>query len=538
MSNARHPPERPPAAVQSGEGTITGTGFAALVEASDPQALLRFQARILQQLGDLVVICDLQGRVLYWNDGAARIFGYAAEELLGEHPDFLYPTKGDARWQEDLQEILGGGMRRTAWEGRRKDGRPVFLDVDAKLIRDDRDRPVALCAVAKDVTDRVRVEEQLRQAQKMEAVGRLAGGVAHDFNNVLTVISCHTALLLNELEPGSSLREDLEAIRGASDRAATLTRQLLAFSRKLVLQPVVLNLNAVLTELAEMLRRVLGEDIDLRLGLDPALGQVKVDRHELEHAIWQLAANSRDAMPRGGHMIIETANVELAGEHIHGSAESPSGPHVLLAVSDSGCGMDAATRARVFEPFYTTKGLGQGSGLGLASVYGIVKQSGGHISVFSEPGQGSTFKIYLPRVEEAAKVTSAPGVLGEVIPGWETVLLVEDEPLVRDLARRILRQYGYTVLEARTPQEALQLFSSYAPSIRLLVTDVLLPDLRGNELARRMTTLQPSLKVLYISGYADAGQSDPDIDPQNVRFLSKPFTPQALARKVRDTLDH
>ena len=380
-------------------------------------------------------------------------------------------------------------------------------------------------------------QEQLTQARKMEAVGRLAGGIAHDFNNLLTVMIGRSQLVLRRLGAQDPVRADIELMEQTADRAADLTRQLLAFSRKQVLQPAVLDLSAVVANMAEMLRRLIGEDIALVTALDPALGHVKADPGQIEQIVMNLAANARDAMSKGGRLTLETANAELDAAYARRHVDVHPGPHVMLAVSDTGVGMTPETQAHIFEPFFTTKGPGHGTGLGLATVYGIVKQSDGHIWVYSEPGRGTTFKIYLPRVEEAVDPSVARPRLPEPARGHETILLVEDEPAVRDLARDVLRAHGYTVLEARHGREALLISERHSGPIHLMLTDVVMPEMSGRELANRLASLRPTMPVIYMSGYTDAAVVHHGVLDPGTTFLQKPFTPDALARKMRQVLD-
>jgi CheY-like chemotaxis protein len=371
----------------------------------------------------------------------------------------------------------------------------------------------------------------------MEAVGRLAGGIAHDFNNLLTAVAGYSELLLRELPPGDPSRESAEEIRQAGNRAAALTQQLLAFSRRQVLEPRVLDLNAVITGMERMLRRVIGEDVELTTALDPELWRTRADPGQIEQAILNLVVNARDAMPRGGRLTLETANVELDEKFAGYYATVHPGPHVMLAVSDTGVGMDADLQARLFEPFFTTKEHGKGTGLGLSTTYGIVKQSGGSIWVYSEPGHGTTFKIYLPRCEEPLEDRTAPPPARDAAPGTEFVLLVEDEPEVRRLVEKLLRLKGYRVLSAASPAEAIAISKRHEAPIELLLTDVIMPGMNGRELSRVLAASRPRMRVLYMSGYTDAAMSQQGILPQGTAFLSKPFTPEALARKVREVLD-
>jgi CheY-like chemotaxis protein len=372
----------------------------------------------------------------------------------------------------------------------------------------------------------------------MEAVGRLAGGVAHDFNNILTVIQGYTGLLLENLEPHDPLRNDIGQIQKSAERAAGLTRQLLAFSRKQFLQPIVLDFNAIVINMNQMLRRLIGEDITLTTLLDPALGRVKADLGLMEQVIMNLAINAREAMPKGGQFTLKTANVELKEGDPCLCHELKPGSYIRVTVADTGHGMDIETSSHIFEPFFTTKE--QGTGLGLATVYGIIHQSGGHITVYSRPGQGASFEVYLPRIEEEEE-PGPPSSLQNVIPpkrGWETILLVEDEGVVRELARRTLLREGYLVLEASHGEEALRVAHEYQASIELLVTDVVMPGgMSGRQLVERLTPLRREMKVLYMSGYTDDAVVRYGVVADGIAFLQKPFTPNGLVDKVREVLD-
>ncbi|HYA95708.1 MAG TPA: PAS domain S-box protein, partial [Terriglobales bacterium] len=380
-------------------------------------------------------------------------------------------------------------------------------------------------------------EKQLWQSQKMEAVGRLAGGVAHDFNNLLTVIKGYTELMLSDLKPSDPLRPEMEEVQKAADRAAALTRQLLAFSRRQVLAPKVVNLNYLVEDMNKLLRRLLGEDIELAIKLADDLGCVKADPGQIEQVIMNLAVNARDAMPKGGKLTLETANLELDEDYSREHVMVRPGPYVMLAIADTGSGMDAETLAHVFEPFFTTKEQGKGTGLGLSTVYGIVKQSGGYIWPYSEPGIGTTFKIYLPVVDEMAEREQARAQLSPGLGGQETILLVEDEEGVRGLTRQLLQRHGYTVLEAEHGQDALLLCERFSGPIHLLLSDVVLAQMSGRELVERLTPLRPEMRVLYMSGYSDEAIVHHGVLKPGTAFLQKPFTTESLMRKVREVID-
>lgn len=379
-------------------------------------------------------------------------------------------------------------------------------------------------------------EEHLRQSQKMEAIGRLAGGIAHDFNNLLTVMMGYSQLLLRKLPHSDPNRQDIEQIRIAGERAASLTRQLLAFSRRQVLQPKILDLNDAVTATSPILQRLMGEDIRLTLALGP-VGSVKADPGQLDQVLMNLAANARDAMPQGGTLTIATADVELDDRYANQHPGAQAGPHVMLAVSDTGCGMDAETLARIYEPFFTTKEQGHGTGLGLSTVYGIVKQSEGSIWASSKPGFGTTFKIYLPRVESCVPALLTVAPFEPKACATETILIVEDEPSVRTLGRTVLEQHGYTVLEASCADEALAVSTQYQRPIHLLVTDVVMPGGSGRKVGEQLAVRRPGLKILYVSGYTNNAITHHGVLDAGLAFLQKPFTPDMLARKVREVLD-
>jgi len=493
---------------------------------------------LVEGVRDVIFALAPDGAIRSLNPAFETITGWSREDWLGKpFEQLVHP--------EDLPlalELFGRviqGERRPASQFRIRTEQGGIRLVEFAATPQLRDaRLVGILGMGRDVTERVQLEQQLRQAQKMEAVGRLAGGIAHDFNNILTAITGYSDLLLEDLAASDPRREDVQEVRKAADRAAGLTRQLLAFSRQQVLQPQVLDLNALVSELEKMLRRLLGEDVELAARLDPALGRVKADPGQLEQVVMNLAVNSRDAMPSGGKLTIETANVLLDEPYARDHYPGRPGPYVLLAVSDNGVGMSDETQAHLFEPFFTTKEKGKGTGLGLATVYGIVKQSGGFIWVYSEVGHGTAFKIYLPRVDQPA--AAAAGGTAPAAPaarGTETVLLAEDEAPVRAVARQVLERQGYTVLEAPSAEAALDVAERYSGPIHLLLTDVVMPGMSGRDLALRLATLRPEARVIYMSGYTDDAITRHGVLEPGLAFVQKPFAPDALARKVRDVLD-
>ena len=413
-----------------------------------------------------------------------------------------------------------------------------YLKTIKRPLVDANGRADQVLVVSTDITERRRLGEQLLQSQKMEAVGQLAGGVAHDFNNLLTVITSYSALLLGDLAEGDPRREDVTEIKQAADRAAGLTRQLLAFSRKQVLQPRMLDLNQVVAGTEKMLRRLIGEDIDLVTVEGSNLGLVHADAGQIEQVIVNLAVNARDAMPGGGRLTIETANVELAADVASRRLDTRAGAYVMLAVTDTGTGIPSDALPHIFEPFFTTKERGKGTGLGLATVHGIVKQSGGDVWLYSEPGQGTTFKVYLPLMEGDASTVAPEGARRAVAPrGTETVLLVEDDAALRQLARRVLEGQGYVVVEATNGRHALEACDGYSGRIDLVLTDVVMPELGGRAVAERLAERWPSVRLLYMSGYTDDDVVRRGVLDTRAAFLQKPFTPEVLARKVREVLD-
>jgi PAS domain S-box-containing protein len=492
---------------------------------------------LIEQAMDIIAVLDREGAIRYASPSVFPLLGYLPEELVGRQMlDLVHADDAGTTLRVFAEGVATGkGGRLLALRVRHKDGSYRILEAIGRYLLED---PVVRGVVinARDVTERWSLERQLLQAQKMEAVGRLAGGIAHDFNNVLTAILGYAALLLDGLPTLSPLRPDLEEIRHAADRAAGLTRQLLAFSRKQVLDLRVLDLNELVTDMDRLLRRLLGEDIDIVTALDPALGAVRADAHQLEQVVVNLAVNARDAMPEGGRLTIETRNAELDESYVREHAPVRPGRYVLLALSDTGTGMTAETMSHMFEPFYTTKEAGKGTGLGLATVYGIVKQSGGYVWSYSELGKGTTFKVYLPRVD--APVDRLP-VRAAARParGSETILVVEDEAALREIIRRVLERQGYTVLEASTADAALKLARDRAGPIHLLLADVVLPGGSGRPLADELVALRADLKVLFMSGYTEDVIVQRGVLAPGTPFINKPFSADSLARKVRDVLD-
>jgi len=485
-----------------------------------------------------IVISNGVGRIEDVNAEALRMFGYAREELVGQMIEILVPRRLQLAHEDhraDYAHDLRTRPMRTGMElfGRRKDGTefPVEIGLGPLATRDG----ILISSTIVDITARKKMEEQLLLSQRMDAIGRLAGGVAHDFNNLLTVILGNSDVVLDSLPAGHPAIQKLETIRKAGVSAAGLTRQLLAFGRQQLVQPRILDLKETLKKMEVLLRRLIGANIELKISLDSSLGTIKADPGQIEQILLNLAVNARDAMPEGGCLTIEASNVEIDESYREQHPVAMLGRYVMLAVTDTGCGMDGETQLRIFEPFFTTKELGKGTGLGLATVYGIVKQGGGYIWVYSEIAQGSVFKVYLPRLEQSAGSPKREEE-EEVCNGGEIVLLTEDSDPLREMAREYLESAGYTVIEAVSGKDALQRAKEFAGTIHVLLTDVVMPEMNGPELASQLTLLRPGIKVIFTSGYTDDAVARQGILDSTVAFVQKPYRPKALARKIREVL--
>jgi len=521
-----------------------GPALLEALERARQREALREQERLLRQIIDanpsLIFVKDWNGRFVLVNQATAHVYGTTVDALVGKTDgDFNRNTEEVAHFLRDDRDVMSSGQPKIIAEEpvTNPAGETRWFQTIKVPLRSPAEGTATLLGVATEITERKRLEEQLLQSQKMEAVGQLAGGVAHDFNNILTAIVGYTDLLAAEL--GSNVRqlEDLDEIRKAARRAAALTRQLLAFSRKQVLEPRIIDVNAVVLNLDKMLRSLISENIELKTDLADNLGAARADPNQIEQVIMNLAINARDAMPDGGTVTIETGNVTLddayAGQHV----SVIPGEYVMLAVSDTGCGMDAKTQSRIFEPFFTTKPAGRGTGLGLSTVYGIVKQTGGNIWLYSEPGKGTTFKVYLPAI------AALPEDIGKVAPaeaprrGAGTVLVVEDDEQLRRLTHRALDAQGYTVLVADRGGTALDIARRHKGEIDLLLTDVIMPDTNGRKLAETIRAARPGMRVLYMSGYPDGAIASHGMLEPGVAYLAKPFTTEAITRRVREVLE-
>jgi PAS domain S-box-containing protein len=492
---------------------------------------------VVEGTSDAVFVKDLHGRYLMINSAGARFLGKPVEEILGKDDTTLFSAETAHTVMSLDRRIMDSGESETSEETASAAGVTRTYLSTKGVLRDAQGEVTGLVGIARDITDLKRLEDQFRQAQRMEAVGRLAGGVAHDFNNLLTVINGYSELALLQLPEGDPTSHLLGEIIKAGERASNLTRQLLAFSRKQVLEPRVVSLNTLIGDVYKMLRQLIGEDIEVSFAPEPSLHLTKVDPGQFEQALMNLAVNARDAMPGGGRLSIETRNVALGQREGAEHAELRPGRYVLVAVSDSGQGMDAATLTWIFEPFFTTKAPGKGTGLGLAMVYGFVKQSGGHVEVSSKPGQGTTFRIYLPSEESAAEPTRPSSGIHVLTRGTETILLAEDDDSVRTFSKLALRSSGYVVLEARNGTEALRIAEGHPGPIHLLVTDLVMPQMGGRRLTDSLMEARPDMRVLLMSGYTDEVALHQRTEESKFTFLQKPFSAKSLTRKVREILD-
>ena len=506
---------------------------------------LRRQERLLRQIIDanpsLIFVKDWEGRFVLVNQATAQVYGTSVDELVGKtDADFNSNADEVSHFLRDDREVMSSGRPKLIAEERvtNPTSRETrwFQTIKVPLRLPDDDVP-KLLGVATEITERKRLEEQLLQSQKMEAIGQLAGGVAHDFNNILTAIVGYTDLLAAEFGSGNRHLEDLEEIRKAARRAAALTRQLLSFSRKQVIEPRIIDVNGVVQNLDKMLRSLLSENIELTTHLAEPLDSARADPNQVEQVIMNLAINARDAMPEGGKLTIETGNATLDDTYAAQHISVIPGAYVMLAVTDTGTGMDEDTQSRIFEPFFTTKPVGRGTGLGLSTVYGIVKQSGGNIWLYSEPGKGTTFKVYLPAIDAAPDDVGKPVSSIARRSGGETVLVVEDDDQLRRLTHRALAAHGYVVLEADRGATALDIARRHKGRIDLVLTDVVMPDTNGRKLADALRAGRPGLRVLFMSGYPDGAMGQHGLLDQGISYLAKPFTTEAVARKVREVLD-
>jgi two-component system, cell cycle sensor histidine kinase and response regulator CckA len=501
---------------------------------------LRMRDRAIQAVALGLLITDPRSPdnpIVYASPGFSRLTGYTAEESLGRNCRFLGGKGTDPAATAKLRDAVREGRACTVeLLNYRKDGTSFWNLLAVSPVTDAEGTLTHFVGVQTDVTERRRLEAQFRQSQKMEAVGRLAGGVAHDFNNLLSVILSYAQIIGDDLKPNDPLRVDIEEISKAALRATELTRQLLMFSRQQVLETKALDLHRTVTSMARLLTRLLGADIEMTVLPATALWSIRADPGQIEQVVMNLAVNARDAMPQGGDLTIETVNVELDEDYAREHHDIQPGPYVMIAITDTGTGMDKETQSRMFEPFFTTKEKGKGTGLGLATVFGIVKQSGGHVWVYSEPGKGTTFKIYFPKIAGVAdaRASSRPGPNYALATG--TILLVEDDEQVRVVAQNILRRAGYVVLVAPNGGEALLICEKHDAKIDLLLTDVVLPRMSGRQLAERLTPLRPEMKVLFMSGYTDDSVLQHGILESGVAYLQKPLTPAALNRKVHEVL--
>jgi len=512
------------------------------------QALAESERRyrlLAENVTDVIWTMGLQLRLTYVSPSIQWLTGYEPQEYLQLAPEqFLTPASLEEAVHKLREQLALDQEQRDPRRSETleleiycRDGSTVWTEVKASLLRDDQGRPTGILGVTRDITARRQLEAQLRHAQKMEVVGRLAGGLAHDFNNLLTAILSYSEFLLDGLDVREPAYQDLAEIKKAGERASLLTRQLLAFSRRQVMHPKPLQLNRLILDLVKMLHRVIGEDIHLETIYGAGLGWIMADPGQIEQVILNLTLNARDAMPQGGKLTIRTANVEIGEAEVRANPQLATGSYVLFEVTDTGYGMDLVTQSHIFEPFFTTKEVGKGTGLGLSTIYGIIQQSGGWITVRSEPGKGASFQILLPRVAHETAFSAPPEGTAESLAGHETILLVEDEDLVRGITGRILRQSGYQVLEARDGQEALQISQECREDIHLVLSDIVMPGINGRDLVCRLVSMRPEMKAMLMSGYAEESVMGRKILDDGVVFVQKPFQSRVLVQKIRELLN-
>ena len=536
----RHKPNRlslPHARMRGKAAVEPGSKLETLVEVHDrAENALRM---LIESLPIGLIITDKKGKITDLNESSLRMFGYGRHELLEQSIETLLPERLRNSHQGHRAGYIrnphvrpmGVGMELFA---RRKDGTEFPVEVSLGPLAGE-DRTLVSTTVV-DITERKKIEQQLHLAQRMEAIGQLAGGIAHDFNNLLAVIMGSADILVDALPRGDPLGRKVEMIRSAGSSAADLIRQLLAFSRQQMVQPVVLDVSKIIARTQGMLQRIVGEDIEFKVVVEDSVGSIKADPGQIEQVLLNLAGNARDAMPKGGRLTIRASNVELDESDRKRHAPVVPGPYVMLAIEDTGCGMDLKTQRRIFDPFFTTKELGKGTGLGLATVYGIVKQTGGYIWVYSEVGHGTIFRVYLPRVGKAVQIAEREPSEVEELQGSETILVAEDSESLREMAQEYLESIGYTVLSAVSGEKALQWAKDFQGPIHLLLTDVVMPEMSGPELANQMASLRPGVRIIFTSGYTvDAVAGQGILDP-NVAFIQKPYRPKALAKKIRQVL--
>jgi two-component system cell cycle sensor histidine kinase/response regulator CckA len=492
---------------------------------------------VFEEAANIIILLDKKTHVADCNIQIRNMLGYEPAKIINSpieeiiHPDYREQTR------DCLQETLAGDNSKTIeCKMINMDGKPVNVRINSSRLKDKNGQTAGVICIVENITERKRLEEQLLMSQKMEAVGRLAGGIAHDFNNMLTAIIGYSEIALRAHNRDDVISSYINEIRNAGERASSLTQQLLAFSRKQVMQPKILLINNLIGNLEKMIGRLIGEDIELKLNLNPEAGRIKADPGQIEQVIMNLAINARDALLFGGKLIIETDNVDLNEEYGQGYFEFKKGAYVMIAVTDNGAGMDKETVSHIFEPFFTTKDKNKGTGLGLSTVYGIVKQSGGYIWVYSEKGKGTSFKVYFPRIEESVEPDIKREISAKSLNGTETLLVVEDEDMVREIITNTLNRYSYNVLVAKGPDEAFRLCDRNKGQINMLITDVIMKGMSGRDLAKKLNRRYPRMKILYISGYTDDIIIHHGILDPGINFMQKPFTPLTLAQKVRDVL--